>query len=165
MRPLALYVFSGLPPSFIGTGFQNDTQRRQVEAFVMAMDSNLAPIVGQQITLDNTNASVAGPRISLLIARANAAYPVLGYPGARECDLIVRGGPTRVGPPLSQVPRVPYPPTPAWEPPLHIRVSSACERARRRLASCASRRTRSARRSACSDSAWCASSTAAGSRA
>jgi hypothetical protein len=62
-----------------------------VESFVMAMDSNLAPIVGQQITLDNTNASVAGPRISLLIARANAAYPVVNYPGARECDLTVKG--------------------------------------------------------------------------
>jgi hypothetical protein len=62
-----------------------------VESFVMAMDSNLAPIVGQQITLDNANASVAGPRISLLIARANAAYPVVNYPGARECDLTVKG--------------------------------------------------------------------------
>jgi thrombospondin type 3 repeat protein len=84
-------VFSGIAPSFPGTGFTSDTQRRQVEAFVMATDSNLAPIVGQQITLDNTNAAVAGPRISLLIARANAAYPVLNYPGARECDLVVKG--------------------------------------------------------------------------
>ena len=58
---------------------------------MMAMDSNLAPIVGQQVTLDNTNAAVAGPRISLLIARAGAAYPVAGYPGARECDLTVKG--------------------------------------------------------------------------
>jgi hypothetical protein len=84
-------VFSGLPPSFIGTGFTSDTQRRQVVEFVMATDSNLAPIVGQQVTLDNTNSAVAGPRISLLIARANAAYPVADYPGARECDLVVKG--------------------------------------------------------------------------
>jgi DNA-binding beta-propeller fold protein YncE len=84
-------VFSGIIPSAPGTGFTSDTQRRQVESFVMAIDSNLAPIVGQQITLDNTNASVAGPRISLLIARAGAAYPVVNYPGARECDLTVKG--------------------------------------------------------------------------
>jgi YVTN family beta-propeller protein len=84
-------VFSGIAPSAPGTGFTSDTQRRNVEAFVMAIDSNLAPIVGQQITLDNTNASVAGPRISLLIQRAAAAYPVPGYPGAKECDVVVKG--------------------------------------------------------------------------
>jgi len=90
-RFLRANVFSGVFPSGVGTGFQSDTQRRQVEAFVMAIDSNLAPIVGQQVTLDAGNASVVGPRIDLLIARANASYPVLGYPGARECDLVVRG--------------------------------------------------------------------------
>ncbi|HEY8154036.1 MAG TPA: thrombospondin type 3 repeat-containing protein [Myxococcota bacterium] len=84
-------VFSGIVPSFPGTGFTSDTQRRQVEAFVLATDSNVAPIVGQQVTLDSSNAAVAGPRISLLIARANTGYPVLGYPGARECDLVVKG--------------------------------------------------------------------------
>ena len=84
-------VFSGIAPSFPGTGFTSDTQRRQVEAFVMATDSNLAPIVGQQVTLDSTNSAVAGPRISLLIARAGTGYPVAGYPGAKECDLVVKG--------------------------------------------------------------------------
>jgi hypothetical protein len=84
-------VFSGLPPSFIGTGFASDAERRDTEAFVLAIDSNVAPIVGQQITLDNTNANVAGPRISLLIQRAGAGYPVPGFPGARECDLVVKG--------------------------------------------------------------------------
>jgi DNA-binding beta-propeller fold protein YncE len=84
-------VFSGIIPSGIGTGFQNDTERRNVEAFVMAMDSTLAPIVGQQITLDNTNASVAGPRISLLITRAGATYGRPGFPGARECEVTVKG--------------------------------------------------------------------------
>ena len=84
-------VFSGLPPSFPGTGFQNDDQRRDTEAFVLAIDSNVAPIVGQQITLDDTNAAIAGPRISLLIQRAGAGYPVPGFPGARECDLVVKG--------------------------------------------------------------------------
>ena len=55
--------------------------RRQVEDFVFAFDSNLFPIVGQQITLTGSNGAVAGPRIDLLIARA----------GAGECDLVVKG--------------------------------------------------------------------------
>ena len=56
-------------------------QRRQVEAFLMAYDSNMAPIVGQQVTLRLDNAGVGGPRVNLLIARA-----VQG-----ECDLVVHG--------------------------------------------------------------------------
>jgi DNA-binding beta-propeller fold protein YncE len=84
-------VFSALPPSGIGTGFQNDTQRRQVEAFVMAMDSNLAPIVGQQITRTNTNGATADPRINLLRARAQANFPSLQFPSSKECDLVAKG--------------------------------------------------------------------------
>ena len=56
------------------------TPRRDLEAFLLAFDSNLAPIVGQQITLTKRNAAVAGPRIDLLIARANA----------NECDLVAK---------------------------------------------------------------------------
>ena len=54
---------------------------------MLAFDTNLAPVVGQQITLDATNAGVVGPRIDLLIARA----------GAGECDLIVEGRRRRRG--------------------------------------------------------------------
>ncbi|HKV09898.1 MAG TPA: hypothetical protein VJ725_17285 [Thermoanaerobaculia bacterium] len=57
-------------------------QKRQVEAFLFAFDSNLAPIVGQQTTLTATNGAVAGARIDLLIDRARAG----------ECDLVVKGG-------------------------------------------------------------------------
>jgi YVTN family beta-propeller protein len=68
--------------NFLDTvGFQNDTQRRNVEQFVLAMDSNLKPIVGQQITLTDTNALAVIGRIDLLIARAAAG----------DCDLIVKG--------------------------------------------------------------------------
>ncbi len=83
-------VFSGLPPSAIGTGFQSDTQRRQVEAFVMAIDSNLAPIVGQQITRTATNGSTVDPRITLLVARARTTFPSLQFPNAMECDLTAK---------------------------------------------------------------------------
>jgi DNA-binding beta-propeller fold protein YncE len=54
--------------------------RRNMENFMLAFDSNLAPIVGQQVTLTHTNAAVANPRINLLIARANAG----------ECDLVAK---------------------------------------------------------------------------
>jgi DNA-binding beta-propeller fold protein YncE len=55
--------------------------RRNLEAFVHAYDSNLAPVVGQQITLTSGNASVVNPRINLLKSRAFFL----------ECELIVRG--------------------------------------------------------------------------
>lgn len=71
--------------SFLHAGVFNfpggDVQRRQVENFVLAFDSNLGPVVGQQITLTDTNAATVGPRIDLLIARAAAG----------ECDLTVKG--------------------------------------------------------------------------
>lgn len=78
--------------TFNPVGFNGgDAQRRQVEAFTLAFDSNLAPIVGQQITLDNTNGPVVGPRIDLLLARNAAVYPVPGNPGSPECEVIVKG--------------------------------------------------------------------------
>jgi hypothetical protein len=57
-----------------------DVKRRQLEQFVLAFPSNFAPIVGQQITLDGADASVVGPRIDLLIQRADA----------KESDLIAK---------------------------------------------------------------------------
>jgi YVTN family beta-propeller protein len=62
-------------------GFRNDTDRRNVEQYMLAFDTTLAPIVGQQITLDATNGATVGSRISLLAARA----------ALDECDLIVKG--------------------------------------------------------------------------
>jgi YVTN family beta-propeller protein len=58
-----------------------DAEQRNLEAFMLAFDTNLAPIVGQQITLTSTNAAVAGPRINLLNARA----------AANECEVTVKG--------------------------------------------------------------------------
>ena len=73
-------------------GFSNgDAQRRDVEQYLLAFDSDLAPIVGQQVTLRSDNAAVAGPRIDLLIARAATPFAskILG-PSAHECDLVAR---------------------------------------------------------------------------
>ena len=40
----------------------DNVQQNRVQAFMMAFDSDLAPIVGQQVTLTSTNAAVANPR-------------------------------------------------------------------------------------------------------
>ena len=54
--------------------------RRAVEAFVLAFDTNLAPIVGQQVTLTARNGAVAEPRLELLLQRA----------AADECQVVAR---------------------------------------------------------------------------
>jgi len=71
----------GVNPGGFPDGPDGIRLRRQVEDFVLAFDTNMFPIVGQQITLTRSNGAVAGPRIDLLIARA----------GAGECDLVVKG--------------------------------------------------------------------------
>jgi DNA-binding beta-propeller fold protein YncE len=86
-------VFNPIPAAGDRVGFfGGDSQRRDVEQFLLAFDTDLAPIVGQQVTLDAGNAQVAGPRIDLLIARARTPFAskLLG-PGATECELIARG--------------------------------------------------------------------------
>jgi YVTN family beta-propeller protein len=55
--------------------------KRDMEQFMLAFDSNLAPIVGQQVTLTAANSAVAAPRIQLLKDRAEAG----------ECDLVAKG--------------------------------------------------------------------------
>jgi hypothetical protein len=62
----------------------NNRKRGQVVDFVMVMDSDLAPIVGQQVTLNELTGTDTDARIELLIARAEVA------PNS-ECDLIVKG--------------------------------------------------------------------------
>jgi len=63
--------------------FQNDNQRRDVEQFVLAFDSGIAPAVGLQVTVnsDNKTSTAATDRINLLMAQASAG----------NCDLIVKG--------------------------------------------------------------------------
>ena len=73
------------------TGFQSDNQRRDMVEFMLAFDSDLAPIVGQQVTLTASNAGVANPRIDLLIQRADASFTSQVLGGVvTECDLIAK---------------------------------------------------------------------------
>jgi hypothetical protein len=50
-----------------------------------------APIVGQQTTLTGDNAAVAGPRIDLMIARAETAFTLVDQSDTNECDLVAKG--------------------------------------------------------------------------
>ncbi|MCP3144524.1 YncE family protein [Pyxidicoccus xibeiensis] len=70
-----------LNPAGIPRTPEGELAKRNMEQYMLAFDSNLAPIVGQQVTLTASNAAVAGPRINLLRARAEAG----------ECDLVAKG--------------------------------------------------------------------------
>jgi hypothetical protein len=89
-RFLSAAVFS--PTSNSGFPQNNpDGTRRDVEQYLLAFDSDLAPIVGQQVTLTSTNASAAGPRITLLEQRAAAPFISKSLNGnVTECDLVAQ---------------------------------------------------------------------------
>jgi DNA-binding beta-propeller fold protein YncE len=61
-------------------GAPGDVQRRQVEAFLMAFPTNLAPIVGEQITLTASSSAAVVSRVHLLRQRADAG----------ECELVAK---------------------------------------------------------------------------
>ncbi|MFK7890461.1 MAG: hypothetical protein AB8B63_06570, partial [Granulosicoccus sp.] len=68
-------VFTGI--------FTNTSRRTDIIEFVMAMDSNYDPVVGQQVTLSNTTGADSDNRLNLLVARASLSDA--------ECDLIAKG--------------------------------------------------------------------------
>ncbi len=105
--------FAHQGPQIRGTGFNHDgsvdtafrffsngvfntsaAEQRDLEAFMMVFPSDLAPVVGQQVTLTPTllagpNAAALNARADLLIARAAAPFTSQILGGAtRECDLV-----------------------------------------------------------------------------
>jgi DNA-binding beta-propeller fold protein YncE len=89
-------VQPGIPPLIGGPianpqGIKLDAsgqhERAALEAFVFAMDSNFAPIVGQQVTLTGSNGAAAGARIAMFLARA----------AADECEVIAFNSKTGEG--------------------------------------------------------------------
>ena len=54
--------------------------RRNLEQYLMVFETNFYPIMGQQVTLTKDNGDAVGPRIDLLMQRADMD----------ECDLVVR---------------------------------------------------------------------------
>jgi hypothetical protein len=70
----------------------NNTQEANLEAFTLEFPTDLAPIVGQQVTLTSTNAAAVNDRINLMIARAGTNFTSQMLGGVvKECDLIVKG--------------------------------------------------------------------------
>jgi DNA-binding beta-propeller fold protein YncE len=73
-------------------GFQSDTARRQMEQFMLAFPSDLAPVVGQQVTDTGAVSADVTNRITLLRQRAAAAFTSQVLGGVvTECDLVVKG--------------------------------------------------------------------------
>lgn len=89
-RFLTANVFN--PTASVGFPQDNpDGTRHDVENFLLAFDSDLAPIVGQQITLTSSNAAVAGPRIQLLLQRAGTEFESKSLNGeVTECDVVAQ---------------------------------------------------------------------------
>ena len=71
----------GANPGGFDLSAEGNKLRRQVEQFLLAFDTNLKPIVGQQVTVTHANQVAAAPRIALLIARADAG----------DCELVAKG--------------------------------------------------------------------------
>jgi hypothetical protein len=59
---------------------------------MMAFDTDLPPMVGQQVTRTSTNGAIVDPRINAMVAAASTPYPseILG-PGAQQCDVVIKG--------------------------------------------------------------------------
>lgn len=65
-----------------------DPTRHDVEQFVLAFDSDLAPIVGQQVTLARGSDASVGRRIDLLVQRAGTEFTSKSLGGkVKECQL------------------------------------------------------------------------------
>ena len=72
--------FNGPGNNGILAGPEGEVERRQIEAFLLAFPTNLAPVVGQQITLTASSSAATGSRVNLLRRRADAG----------ECDLVAK---------------------------------------------------------------------------
>ncbi len=72
---------SPLNPTGITQDAAGDIERSNLEAFMMAFDTNFAPIIGQQVTRSSTSLPDVDASIDLLVQRANAG----------EADIVVKG--------------------------------------------------------------------------
>jgi hypothetical protein len=68
-----------------------NAEGRDIEEFMLTFPTTLAPMVGQQITLTATNGATVDARLDQMIVAAQTLYPTVNHPGARQCELIVKG--------------------------------------------------------------------------
>ena len=79
--------FRAVFPEAVPFKFPDDVGRsghqkvNELVAFLMTFDTGLAPVVGQQVTIDSSNATEATARVGVLRGRADAA----------RCDLVAHG--------------------------------------------------------------------------
>jgi len=64
---------------------------KRVVDFTYAMESNVAPVVGQQVTLGPNTGADSLARVALLEQRAGAAFVMTGPLNTTECDLVAKG--------------------------------------------------------------------------
>jgi hypothetical protein len=81
--------------TFVGSGVfaLNNQEENDLEAFMLAFPTDIAPIVGQQVTIGPGNFGVGdvNARITLIDAQAGAAYASAVLGGAvTQCDVIVK---------------------------------------------------------------------------
>jgi DNA-binding beta-propeller fold protein YncE len=70
----------------------NPSEEAQLEQFALAFPSDLAPVVGQQVTRTASNGAAVDPRIDLMITRAGTSFTSFMLGGVvTECDLVVKG--------------------------------------------------------------------------
>ncbi len=84
----------GVRTFFGAAGFEfplGMAQQEEVEDFVLAFPSNLAPIVGQQITRQAGSPPAVDQRIDLLLQQAATPWIIPGNPGPMSCDVVVSG--------------------------------------------------------------------------
>ncbi|MFI5281356.1 MAG: YncE family protein, partial [Gemmatimonadales bacterium] len=88
-----IVTFLSKPFFMFPLGAGGDTQRTDLANFIMAFPSNLAPVVGQQVTLQGNWATQADviARLDLLVARAGTPYANVDRSPNNECDLVVKG--------------------------------------------------------------------------
>jgi DNA-binding beta-propeller fold protein YncE len=70
------------------TDSQRFTSRKNLAAYMLAFETNMAPIVGQQVTIDAGAHADQLARIDLMIERSRAPYPNPENAAAKECDLV-----------------------------------------------------------------------------
>ena len=77
-----LFNFLQFPGFAFAAGAAGDAQRRDVEAYLLAFDTGMAPAVGAQVTFDGSAADAGQvARMDTLVSRADAG----------DCDLMAKG--------------------------------------------------------------------------
>ena len=78
--------------NFGTVGIPNDNVRQGLVDYLMEFDNDVAPIVGQQVTVMSNSSEVVLDRLDLLIQRAETGFvsKVLGG-NVSECDLVAQG--------------------------------------------------------------------------